>query len=113
MYGVCAAAAGAASSAVPPGPDFTFPVDEVLAAITAAHALVFMTNPNNPTGEPIPRDDIARVAAAVPEALVFVDEAYHDFCGDTVIADAGDAAMSSSAARSPRRTGWPACGSAR
>ncbi len=30
--------------------------------------------------------DIARVAAGVPEeALVFVDEAYHDFCGDTAL----------------------------
>jgi histidinol-phosphate aminotransferase len=34
----------------------------------------------------IPLNDIARVADAVPDgAVVFVDEAYHDFCGDTTL----------------------------
>ena len=54
---------------------------EVLAAITPRPARVFLTNPNNPTGGLIARDDIAAIAAAAPQALVFVDEAYADFSG--------------------------------
>jgi histidinol-phosphate aminotransferase len=86
MYGVCARAAGAALVEVLPRSDFQFQVDAVIAAITPATRVVFITSPNNPTGVRVAMDDIGRIAAAVPDgAVVFVDEAYHDFCGDTAI----------------------------
>jgi histidinol-phosphate aminotransferase len=69
---------------VAPREDFEFPLQNALHAITDRTRLVFITSPNNPTGVRVTNDDIAKVAAAVPaEAIVFVDEAYHDFCGDT------------------------------
>ncbi len=69
-----------------PGPDFSFPIDDVLAAITPDTRVVFLTNPNNPTGIPMPLDAIRTIARAVPpEAIVFVDEAYADFSGTTFI----------------------------
>jgi histidinol-phosphate aminotransferase len=90
MYGVCARASGAAVVEVAPRTDFTFQVDEVIGAITPATRVVFITSPNNPTGVRVALDDIARVAASVPDgAVVFVDEAYHDFCGDTALPLAG------------------------
>jgi histidinol-phosphate aminotransferase len=86
MYGVCSRAVGAAVVPVAPRPDLQFPLDTVLAAINEATRLVFVTSPHNPTGVRIGNEDIAAVASALPPgATVFVDEAYHDFCGDTAI----------------------------
>ena len=71
---------------VAPRPDFTFPLDDVLGAITPRTRAVFVTNPNNPTGVPVPLDAIRAVARAVPpEAIVLVDEAYAEFSGTTFI----------------------------
>jgi histidinol-phosphate aminotransferase len=73
---------------VMPRPDFEFATDEILGAITPNTRLVFLTNPNNPTGLPVPRDAIRAIARRLPdEAIVFVDEAYIDFSGDTFIPD--------------------------
>jgi histidinol-phosphate aminotransferase len=71
---------------VMPTPDFTFALDAVLAAITPQTRVVFLTNPNNPTGVSMPLDAIRRIARQVPrEAVVFVDEAYSEFAGATFI----------------------------
>src|SRR5688572_1449770 len=60
---------------VPPAPDFSFPLDEVLRAISARTRIVFVTNPNNPTGTSTTLDDIKAVARRMPEGgVVFVDE---------------------------------------
>ena len=87
MYAITVDAVGGAVVNVSPRGDFTFPLDGVRAAITPRTRLVFITSPNNPTGVRVSNDAIRAVARAVPAgALVFVDEAYHDFCGDTVAA---------------------------
>jgi histidinol-phosphate aminotransferase len=71
-----------------PRADFEFPLQEVLGAITPRTRVVFITNPNNPTGVPVPLDSIRAVAAAVPpQAIVFVDEAYAEFSGCTFLRD--------------------------
>jgi len=71
---------------VMPRPDFGFAIDDVLAAITPRTRVVFLTNPNNPTGVPMPLEAIRQVARRVPrEAVVFVDEAYAEFAGTTFI----------------------------
>jgi histidinol-phosphate aminotransferase len=58
----------------------------VLAAVTPATRVVFLTNPNNPTGVSMPLDAIRQIARRVPkEAVVFVDEAYAEFAGTTFI----------------------------
>jgi len=85
MYAACAGAAGGRVVAVGPRADFAFPIDAVLAAITPATRLVFLTSPNNPTGQIIPRAAIHQVAAAAPHTVVLVDEAYEEFAGDSLI----------------------------
>lgn len=85
MYAACADAAGGRVLEVRLGPDFSFPLDAVLAAIRARTRIVFLTNPNNPTGQPIARRDLLTIGAAAPHAVVFVDEAYADFSGETLI----------------------------
>ena len=71
---------------VAPRPDFSFARDAVLAAITPNTRVVFLTNPNNPTGAVIEPDDVRAVARALPPgAIVFLDEAYAEFSGRTFI----------------------------
>jgi histidinol-phosphate aminotransferase len=77
---------GARLVQVMPTSDFSFALDEVLAAITPRTRLVFLTNPNNPTGVSMPLEAIRKIARHVPEeAVVFVDEAYSEFAGTTFI----------------------------
>jgi histidinol-phosphate aminotransferase len=79
------AAAGATPVRVPPRPGYVFQTDGVLAAITPRTKLIFLNTPNNPTGQLIPPDDLARVADAAPQAIVLVDEAYIEFGGTTFL----------------------------
>ncbi len=46
---------------------------------------VALANPNNPTGTQIPKRDLRTILEAAPGTLVLVDEAYHDFSGETVL----------------------------
>lgn len=87
MYAACADAVGARVVEVRSGPDLAFPGTDVLAAVTARTRLVYLTTPGNPSGQCIDRETILAIARAAPRALVFVDEAYADFAGDTLVND--------------------------
>jgi len=77
---------GARVVGVPPRPDLSFPLDAVLDAVGERTRVVFLTNPNNPTGLLIPRHAIEAIATSLPEgAVVFLDEAYADFAGTSFI----------------------------
>ena len=52
-------------------------------AIRPDTRIVYVANPNNPTGAPIPHEEIVSLAGALPTgAILMVDEAYHDFLPD-------------------------------
>jgi histidinol-phosphate aminotransferase len=91
MYGEFASMVGARVVAIEPEPDFAFPLDALRRAISPDTRAVFLTDPNNPTGLGVPAGVAAFVAEAAPEALVFVDEAYADFSGRTLIGPSLDA----------------------
>ena len=84
-YVSTAKALGARVVTVPPGPGFAFPLDGVLKAIGPNTRLVYINNPNNPSGQPVSKDAIRAVVRAAGHALVFIDEAYHDFMGDNFL----------------------------
>lgn len=84
MYRICAEAVGLSARGIPPRPDFAFPLEEIIDASERASA-IYLTDPNNPTGLGIPTGAVDRIAAAAPQALVLVDEAYADFSGRTLI----------------------------
>jgi histidinol-phosphate aminotransferase len=80
MYADCVEATGGRVVSVSPLPDFAFPLEATLAAITPRTRLVFLTSPGNPTGLLIPREALRAIAAQLPPgALVVLDEAYADF----------------------------------
>ena len=93
MYAACVEAAGGRVVEIPMGEEFEFPLDAVLGAIGAATRVVFLTNPNNPTGGLISRTALRAIAERAPHALVFIDEAYADFSGASVLGDPAFAEM--------------------
>ena len=55
-------------------------VDALVAAFGPRTRLVFLANPNNPTGAHLTRAELERILAAVPpRALLVIDEAYHEY----------------------------------
>lgn len=57
-------------------------VDAILAACNERTAVVFIANPNNPTGTMIRPDEVARLAAGLPpQAILVLDGAYAEFVG--------------------------------
>jgi len=89
MYEIFARAAGAKTVRVPTNADLSFPIEQVLRAITPRTRLIVITNPNNPTGLDVSREDILRVIKAAPDSAVLLDEAYFDFYGKTMMEQIG------------------------
>ena len=85
MYEVYAGATGATTTAIQQERDFQFPTERVLAAITPHTRMIALATPNNPTGQVVSIADIERLAQAAPEAAILVDEAYHEFHGETAL----------------------------
>jgi histidinol-phosphate aminotransferase len=85
MYRIYMMAAGAHVVSVPARKDFAFPMDELRNRVTPRTRLIAIANPNNPTGTVAPKDELLRIASYAPEAAVLVDEAYFEFCGQTVL----------------------------
>src|SRR5438445_729603 len=85
MFEIYAAATGAQVIAIPASENFQFPTEEVIARITARTRLIAIANPNNPTGAFVPIADLRRLANAAPYAALLVDEAYFEFCGETIV----------------------------
>jgi histidinol-phosphate aminotransferase len=81
------AAVGATAVRVPPTPTYAFQADAVLKAITPRTRMIFLNTPNNPTGQLIRREDLKRIAAAAPDAIVLIDEAYIEFGGVSFLPD--------------------------
>jgi histidinol-phosphate aminotransferase len=64
-----------------------FPFERFLSAITPRTKLIIVASPNNPTGATVSREHLLAIAAAAPQAVLMVDEAYFHFFGDTVLPD--------------------------
>src|SRR3954453_8878908 len=94
MYPLLAQVAGAGTQQVPlvpgtPGaaPD-THDLEALAAAIDDTTRLVFVCNPNNPTGTAVRRPELERFLDAVPATtLVVLDEAYREFVTDEDVPD--------------------------
>ncbi|MGW6376584.1 histidinol-phosphate transaminase [Rhodococcus sp. NPDC055112] len=79
-YPVVVKVAGATPVEVPLTADYEHDLDAMLAAITDRTRLIFICNPNNPTGTVVAAEALARFLDAVPpHILVALDEAYYEY----------------------------------
>lgn len=68
---------------VPLTPDFRHDLPKMAAACQSGAGLVYVCNPNNPTGTIVSGDELSRFASRVPAAAtILVDEAYFHFVED-------------------------------
>lgn len=82
-YPILVQVAGATPVPVPLTADERHDLDAMAAAITPRTRLVFVCNPNNPTGATVTADELTAFLEKVPaEVLVVVDEAYVHFDDD-------------------------------
>jgi histidinol-phosphate aminotransferase len=88
-YPIISAGVGATSVRVPNTAGHGHDLAAMAAAITDRTRMVFVCNPNNPTGTSVQRDEIDRFLADVPsDVLVVLDEAYREFVTDDQVPDA-------------------------
>ncbi len=79
MYRISAIAAGATPVAVPES-DLRTDVDAILETVSPQTKLVFIANPNNPTGSYISEADVAKLVEGLPPHVVVVlDSAYAEY----------------------------------
>jgi len=65
-----------------------FSADALIAAANTCGAdMVIFSNPCNPTGQGISRDEVLKICRNLPDTLVVVDEAYMDFWNQSIIPD--------------------------
>ena len=87
VYPLATQARGARGIEVP-AKDHGHDLDAMLAAITRNTRVVFIANPNNPTGTWLAGDVVERFVAAVPrDVIVVLDEAYNEFLDPSERAD--------------------------
>ena len=74
---------------IPLTTDFRHDLPKMAAACTSRTGVVYLCNPNNPTGTIVTRDEMARFFRDVPSTtLILVDEAYHHLAKDSRYASA-------------------------
>ncbi|MGE0717204.1 MAG: histidinol-phosphate transaminase, partial [Alphaproteobacteria bacterium] len=82
MYPIAAKSVGATPVAAPER-DLTTDVDALLARVTPKTRIVFVANPNNPTGSCLPQAEMRRLHAGLPsDVLLVLDAAYAEYVED-------------------------------
>ena len=85
MYRYYAEIAGARISALRYGGEMEFPLDDVIAALRRKPRVLFIANPNNPTGTLLQDVALRRILKAATHTAVVIDEAYAEFSGFSVV----------------------------
>jgi histidinol-phosphate aminotransferase len=79
MYRIATLSSGGTPVPVPEK-GYRADVDAILARVTPRTKLVFLANPNNPTGTYIPHDEVRRLHKGLPaQALLVIDAAYSEY----------------------------------
>lgn len=85
MYRYWAEIAGAQVCALRYGSNMEFPIDEVLAGLRKNPRVLFIANPNNPTGTLIGEKELRCILEAATQTVVVMDEAYAEFSDFTAL----------------------------
>ena len=106
---------------VAPETDLRTDVDQILARVTPKTRIVFVANPNNPTGTYIPFDEVRRLREALPDnVLLVLDAAYSEYvrrndyeAGIELVATTGNTVMTRTFSKihglAALRLGWAYC----
>ena len=79
VYNIATRRVGA-TPVIAPDKDYATDVDAILAAVTPRTRIVFVANPNNPTGTFTPRVEIARLHTSLPkDVMLVIDQAYAEY----------------------------------
>lgn len=114
--------ANGATPVVAPERDLTTDVDAILERVTPRTRMVFLANPNNPTGTVIPDSEIRRLRAGLPDDVVLVlDGAYAEYVsgrpdyedGARLVSETGNTVMTRTFSKvyglAALRLGWAYC----
>jgi histidinol-phosphate aminotransferase len=113
--------ANGATPVVAPERALTASVDEILSRVTPRTKIVFLANPNNPTGTYLPFDEVKRLHGGLPETcLLVLDAAYAEYvrrndyaAGVELVASAGNVVMTRTFSKAyglaSLRLGWAYC----
>lgn len=85
MYRFFSQVAGARVISVRYDQAMNFPVEATLRELRRSPHILFIANPNNPTGTLLDEASLACILDAAPRTVILVDEAYFDFSGLTVL----------------------------
>jgi histidinol-phosphate aminotransferase len=87
-YPIIASVSGASSIQVPLDSGHVHDLDAMAERISGKTRLIFVCNPNNPTGTAVDRDALVRFLRSVPaDVVVGLDEAYREFVTDASVPD--------------------------
>ena len=85
MYGLYTKVAGGIPIEFPLHEEFKLDVEGFIGMVNSEKAkIVFLSNPNNPTGGVIPREHIIKIIEGC-KCIVVIDEAYFEFYGETMV----------------------------
>jgi histidinol-phosphate aminotransferase len=85
MYRYYSEIAGANVHALRYGPGMEFPLDDVIDGLRRKPRVLFIANPNNPTGTLLREKELRRVLQAATHTVVVMDEAYSEFSDFTAV----------------------------
>ena len=85
MYRYYAEIAAAKIDALRYGAEMEFPVQQIIDALKNRPRVLFIANPNNPTGTLVHSAEIEAILQAATHTAVVIDEAYVEFSGATVV----------------------------
>lgn len=120
VYDIAIRAAGA-TPVVAPETELTADVDAILARVNERTRIVFLANPNNPTGTYLPFDEIRRLHRGLPgDCLFVIDAAYAEYvrrndysAGIELVAEATNVVMTRTFSKiyglAALRLGWAYC----
>jgi histidinol-phosphate aminotransferase len=85
MYRYYAEISGARISVLHYGREMEFPLENVIAALRKKPRVLFISNPNNPTGTLLQASELRQILKAAKQTAVVMDEAYGEFSGFSAV----------------------------
>ena len=80
MYKIYALSQGAVPCTAPATEEYGTDIDALIAAVTEKTKIIFIANPNNPTGGYVAASELARLRNAIPEHIILaIDGAYAEY----------------------------------